>query len=151
MNAQLNVNTVEAINGFDNDLSSSISFSLITNGFHAFATELEANYQNELEALLSSEGVNHDTDAEPNLVLLVDETDDGLEIIWCANDTDSKNGMPCLAELSFNDKSYAFEKSEMAKFAPQKVVDLAAKYEQIFCSLRKVYAGYVHKYSSEAC
>ena len=151
MNAQLNVNTTETINGFDGDSFSSLSLSLISHSYYAFATELEANYQNELEALLSSEGVNHDTDAELNLVLLVVETDDGLEIIWCANDTDSKSGMPCLAELSFNDESCTFEKSEMAKFAPPKVVNLAAKYEQIFSSLRKVYAGYVRKYSSEAC
>ncbi len=151
MNEILDANTLDTINGFDNDLFSSLSFSLITNGFHAFATELEANYQTEIQALLSSEGVNHDTDAELNLVLIVDETDEGLEIVWCANDTDSKSGVPCLAELSFNNESCTFEKSEMAKFAPQKVVNLAAKYEQIFSSLRKVYAGYVRKYSSEAC
>jgi hypothetical protein len=147
MNAQLNVNTTETINGFDGDSFSSLSLSLISHSYHAFATELEANYLNELEALLSSEGV----DAELNLELIVDETDDGVEIIWCANDSDSKSGMPCLAELSFNDESCTFEKSEMAKFAPQKVVNLAAKYEQIFSSLRRVYAGYVRKYSSEAC
>lgn len=151
MNKILDTNTLDTINGFDNDMFASLIFSLITNGFHAFATELEANYQNEVELLLPNDGGSGDADAEVNLVLIVDETDDGLQIVWSANDTDSKSGMPCLAELEYDKERYTFDKSQMAKFAPPKVVNLAANYEQIFSSLRKVYAGYVRKYSSEAC